>query len=183
MYRQKQLQGCPDATLAKQVGLSPSTVKRYIEVYEFMIQSGDTIQSHWNFYEQYVTNKGIKGYRDHYTEMDERIVTQIKMGKIKQAKDIRDKLGKIAKATDKTSKRIMREIIEGRTDLDDAYTRFEATGKSGNNYVKLKKFRTLMTSEEFKTALRSESVGNSEILFELKKIKKEVDNLVKELRS
>ena len=183
MYRQKQLQGCPDTTLAKQVGLSVSTVKKYIEVYKFMIQSEDTIQSHWNFYEQYVTNKGIRGYRDHYPEMDERIVTQIKTGEIKQAKDIRDKLGKIAKATDKTSKRIMRDIIEGRTNLDDAYTRFEATGKSGNNYLKLKEFRTLMTSDEFKTALRSESIGNIEILFELRKIKKEIDNLVKEMRS
>lgn len=180
VYRQKRLQGCPDATLAKQVGLSVPTVKKYIEVYEFMAQSGDTVQSHWNFYEQYITNKGIKGYRDHYPEMDDRIVEKIKTGEIKQAKDIRDKLGKIAQATDKTSKHIMKDIIEGRSDLDDAYIRFEATGKSGNNYVKIKEFRSFITSDEFKTALRAEAVGNNSILFELKKIKKEIDNMVKE---
>lgn len=183
VYRQKQLQRCSDVTLAKQVGLSPPTVKKYVEVYKFMVQNEDSVQSHWNLYEQYVANKWIKGYRDHYPEMDERIVTQIKTGEIKQARDIRDKLGKIARATDRTSKHIMRDIIEGRVDLDDAYTRFEATGRSGNNYVKIKEFRSLMTSDEFNTALPAEAVGNNSILFELKKIKKEIDNMVRELGS
>lgn len=181
VYRQKQLLGCPTTTLAKQVGLSVPTVKKYIEVYEFMKQSDDTVQSHWNFYEQYVMNKGIKGYRDHYPEMDTTIVGQIKTGKIKQAKDIRDKLGKIAQAKDKTSKHIMQDVIEGRTDLDEAYIRFEATGKSGNTYNKIKEFRTLMTSDEFKKVVKAEAVGNRAILFELKKIKKEINKLVKEL--
>lgn len=181
VYRQKMLQKCPDSTLAKQVGLAPATVKKYIEVYTFMVANNDTVQSHWNYYEQYVSNKGIKKYRQSFPEMDERIVGQIKTGKIKQAKDIRDKLGKIAQATDKTSNRIMRDVIEGKTDIDDAYTRFEATGKSGNNYGKIKEFRSLMTSDEFKKALRAEAVGNNTILFELKKIKKEIDKMVKEL--
>lgn len=181
VYRQKQLQNCPDSTLAKQVGLSPATVKKYLSVYQFMVDKGDTVQSHWNFYEQYVPNKAIKGYRDHYPEMDDVIVKQIKNGEIKQAKDIRDKLGKIAKATDKTSNRIMRDVIEEKTDIDDAFTRFEATGKSGNNYAKIKAFRSLMTSDDFKTALKAESVGNNTILFELRKIKKEIDKMVKEL--
>lgn len=181
VYRQKKLQKCPDSTLAKQVGLAPATVKKYIEVYTFMVANNDTVQSHWNYYEQYVSNKGIKKYRQSFPEMDEQIVGQIKTGKIKQAKDIRDKLGKIAQATDKTSNRIMRDVIEGKTDIDDAYTRFEATGKSGNNYGKIKEFRSLMTSDEFKKALRAEAVGNNTILFELKKIKKEIDKMVKEL--
>lgn len=183
VYRQKQLLNCPDSTLAKQVGLSSATVKKYISVYTFMVESGDTVQSHWNYYEQYVTNKGIKGYRDHYPEMDDMIVGQIKSGKISQAKDIRDKLGKIAQATDKTSKGIMKDVIEGKADLDEAYTRFEATGKSGNNYAKVREFRSLMTSDDFKIALKAEAVGNNTILFELKKIKKEIDKMVKDLDS
>ena len=38
-----------------------------------------------------------------------------------------------------------------------------------------------MTSNEFKVALKAEAVGNNTILFELKKIKKEIDKMVKEL--
>lgn len=181
VYRQMQLQQCPYSTLAKQVGLSGPTVKKYIEVYQFMIDNNDTVQSHWNYYEQYVTNKGIKEYRDKFPEMDDRIVEQIKTGEIKQAKDIRDKLGRIAKSSDRVSNRIMRDVIEGKEDIDGAYARFEATGKSGNNYNKIRDFRTLMTSDEFRTALKAEAVGNNTILFELKKIKREIDKMVREL--
>lgn len=38
-----------------------------------------------------------------------------------------------------------------------------------------------MTSDEFKKVVKAEAVGNRAILFELKKIKKEIDKLVKEL--
>lgn len=181
VYRQKQLQKCPDSTLAKKVGLSAPTVKKYIDVYQFMVNANDTVQSHWNYYEQYVTSKDIQKYRDTYPEMDEVVVKQIKTGQIKMAKDIRDKLGKIAKASDKGSNRIMRDYINEFVDIDEAYTRFEATGKSGNNYGKIKDFRVLMTSDEFLTSLKAESVGNASISFELKKIKKALDKLLKEI--
>lgn len=181
VYRQKQLQKCPDSTLAKKVGLSAPTVKKYIDVYQFMVNANDTVQSHWNYYEQYVTSKDIQKYRDTYPEMDDVVVKQIKTGQIKMAKDIRDKLGKIAKASDKGSNRIMRDYINESVDIDEAYTRFEATGKSGNNYGKIKDFRVLMTSDEFLTSLKAESVGNASISFELKKIKKALDKLLKEI--
>lgn len=181
VYRQKQLQKCPDSTLAKKVGLSAPTVKKYIDVYQFMVNANDTVQSHWNYYEQYVTSKDIQKYRDTYPEMDDVVVKQIKTGQIKMAKDIRDKLGKIAKASDKGSNRIMRDYINESVDIDKAYTRFEATGKSGNNYGKIKDFRVLMTSDEFLTSLKAESVGNASISFELKKIKKALDKLLKEI--
>ena len=181
VYRQKQLQKCPDSTLAKKVGLSAPTVKKYIDVYQFMVNANDTVQSHWNYYEQYVTSKDIQKYRYTYPEMDDVVVKQIKTGQIKMAKDIRDKLGKIAKASDKGSNRIMRDYINESVDIDKAYTRFEATGKSGNNYGKIKDFRVLMTSDEFLTSLKAESVGNASISFELKKIKKALDKLLKEI--
>lgn len=181
VYRQKQIQKCPDSTLAKKVGLSAPTVKKYIEVYEFMVDADDTVQAHWNYYEQYVTSKDIQRYRDTYPEMDDLVIKQIKTGKIKMAKDIRDKLGKIAKSTDKASNRIMRDYIAGSIDIDEAYTRFEATGKSGNNYGKIKDFRVLMTSADFINSLKAEANGNPAISFELKKIKRELDKLIKEL--
>ena len=128
-------------------------------------------------------NKDIQRYRNTYPELDELVVQQIKTGKIKMAKDIRDKLGKIAKATDKTSNRIMRDYIAGSIDVDEAYTRFEATGKSGNNYGKVKDFRVLMTSDDFIKNIKAEANGNPAIPFELKKIKKALDKLLKELES
>lgn len=183
VYRQKQRQNCPDSTLAKKVGLSVPTVKKYVDVYKFMVNADDMVQSHWNYYEQYVTSKDIQRYRDTYPEMDDLVIRQIKTGKIKMAKDIRDKLGKIAKATDKSSNRIMRDYIAGSIDVDEAYTRFEATGKSGHNYGKVKDFRVLMTSDDFIKSIKAEANGNPSIPFELKKIKKALDKLLKDLES
>lgn len=54
-----ELQKCPYSTLAKQVGLTGPTVKKYIDVYKFMVDNNDTVQSHWNYYEQYVTSNGV----------------------------------------------------------------------------------------------------------------------------
>lgn len=186
VYRQKEYSQLPISTLAKNVGLSQPTVKKYIEVYEFMVESQDPIQSHWNYYEQYVTNSGIRKYRETYPEMDELIVTQIKTGKIKEAKDIRDKLGKIAKAKDKTSNRIMKDIIAGKATIEEGYVRFEATGKSGNSYKKIKEFRNLVTDVDFIKSVKSEAAaGDTEamgaIKLELKKIDKAVSKLLKDL--
>ena len=181
VYRQKKASGLPDSTLAKNVGLAPATVKKYIEVYEFMLASKDNVQPHWNFYEQYVTNSGIKKYRETHPEMDEKIVTQIKTGKITRAEDIRDKLGRIAKSSDRTAAKIMRDIIEGGSSIDQGYARFEATGKSGNSYKKVKEFRDLMTDEEFLLSLKREAVGNNAMTLELKKINKAITKLLKEL--
>lgn len=181
VYRQKTFSDLPIDTLAKNVGLSSATVKKYIEVYEFMVASDDNVQSHWNYYEQYVTNAGIKRYRTTYPEMDNWIVNQIKTGEIKEAKDIRDKLGKIAKAQDKTATKIMKDIIEGRNNIYQGYTRFEATGKSGNSYKKIREFRELMTDDEFVKSVKRETVGNKAPLLELKKINKAITKLLKEL--
>lgn len=181
VYRQKEVSGLPITTLAKNVGLSYATVKKYIDVYEFMVSSDDNVQSHWNSYEQYVTNSGIKKYRETYPEMDDQIVTQIKTGKIKEAKIIRDKLGKIAKSTDKTSAKIMRDIIEGNNTIDQGYARFEATGKSGNSYKKIKEFRDLITDEEFVKSVKREVAGNKAASLELKKINKAITKLLKDM--
>lgn len=181
VYRQQKASGLPITTLAKNVGLSPATVKRYIEVYEFMKESKDNIQPHWNFYEQYVTNSGIKKYRGTYPEMDKEIVSQIKLGKIKRAEDIRDKLGKIAKSPDKTASKIMRDIIDGNNSLDQGFARFEATGKSGNSYKKIKEFRDLMTDSEFLKSVKREASGNKATSLELKKINKAISKLLREI--
>ena len=181
VYRQQIASGIPISTLAKNVGLSTATVKKYIEVYKFMIKSKDNVQLHWNFYEQYITNSGIKDYRKTYPEMDEGIVTQIKTGKIKRAEDIRDKLGKIAKSPDKTAAKIMRDIIEGNNSIDQGYARFEATGKSGNSYKKIKEFKDLITDTDFVLSIKREASGNKAILLELKRIARSVTKVLKEM--
>ena len=184
VYRQKELEQCSYATLAKKVGLSQPTVKKYCEIYGFMIENNDTVQSHWNMYEQYLKNKGIAKYRETYPEMDDLVVKQIKTGEIKKAADVRDILGKIASDEGKSSKHIMQDYISGDIDMETAYGRFEATGRSGDNYDKIKKFQKLVTSKEFSDELKKEAVGNvNNICFSLKKINAAVTALMKEIKN
>lgn len=181
IYRMKQRDKAPNTTIAKKSGLSVSTVNKYLKVYEFMVAHNDGVQSHWNSYEQFLANRDLDKYRQTQPEIDDVITKQIKTGKIAQAREIRDKLAKIAKATGVSTSRIMRDYIDEKIDISEAYVRFEATGRSGNNYNKLKEFRTLITSDDFINAIEAEAVNNDNIRFEMKKIKREVDKILNDI--
>ena len=182
IYRQKKELGCSDSALGKQVGISAITVKKYCEIYGLMVEHNDTHQSHWNMYEQYVQNKGIKQYRNTYPEMDSFFAKQVKTGEIVRAQDVRDILGKIASDEGKSSTHIMQDYIKGDIDLEEAHARFEATGRSGDNYEKVKKFQRLISEKDFCDELKKEAVGNSkDILFSLRKINTAVTQLMKEI--
>lgn len=182
IYRQKKELGCSDSALGKQVGISAITVKKYCEIYGLMVEHNDTHQSHWNMYEQYVQNKGIKQYRNTYPEMDSFFAKQVKTGGIVRAQDVRDILGKIASDEGKSSTHIMQDYIKGDIDLEEAHARFEATGRSGDNYEKVKKFQRLISEKDFCDELKKEAVGNSkDILFSLRKINTAVTQLMKEI--
>ena len=182
VYRQQQLEpDCPIATLAKRANLSVPTVSKYLKVYKFMRNSGDTVQSHWNSYEQYILNKDIKKYRETHPNMDEKVIGEIKSGKIASARDIRDKMGKIAKDSGRQSTQIMNDYINGTIDLDGAFTRFEATGRSGNNYQKVKEIKDLLSSDDFQKALQAEAAENRSIYFELKKIKQITERIIRNI--
>lgn len=137
---------------------------------------------HVNMYEQYVQNKGIKQYRNTYPEMDSFFAKQVKTGEIVRAQDVRDILGKIASDEGKSSTHIMQDYIKGDIDLEEAHARFEATGRSGDNYEKVKKFQRLISEKDFCDELKKEAVGNSkDILFSLRKINTAVTQLMKEI--
>lgn len=164
------------------MGISAITVKKYCEIYGLMVEHNDTHQSHWNMYEQYVQNKGIKQYRNTYPEMDSFFAKQVKTVEIVRAQDVRDILGKIASDEGKSSTHIMQDYIKGDIDLEEAHARFEATGRSGDNYEKVKKFQRLISEKDFCDELKKEAVGNSkDILFSLRKINTAVTQLMKEI--
>ena len=76
--------------------------------------------------------------------MDSFFAKQVKTGEIVRAQDVRDILGKIASDEGKSSTHIMQDYIKGDIDLEEAHARFEATGRSGDNYEKVKKFQRLI---------------------------------------
>jgi hypothetical protein len=181
LFRKKESSGTETDILAKSVGLTLGNVEQYLRVYRFMLENDDLRPDKWSYYDEYLKNRGIKKYRDTNPEIDETIVSHIKSGVIKQAVDIRDVLGTVAKGTDKTAKRLMKEVIEDRTSIYDAFERFESTGKTGGAYTKIKKFRENIGDIDFQKKIKLESSTTKEIAFELKKIKLEVEKLLREI--
>ena len=181
LYRQKQSSGLENDILAKNVGLTEGKVNTYISVYTFMQNNDDLRPDRWSYYEEYLKNKSIRKYRDTSSKIDETFVKQVKSGEIKQAIDVRNVLGEIAKASDKTAKRIMQEIIEGTVDIYEGHEQLKATGKITSTYKHINKFRNTIVDDDFQKALLSEAVSNTSIPYELKRIKKVVDELLKKL--
>lgn len=181
LYRQKQTTGLENDTLAKSVGLTTSKVNTYISVYTFMLEHDDLRPDRWSYYEEYLKNRGIKKYRETNAEIDKVIVTQVKSGQIKQAVDIRNVLGEVAKSTDKTAVKIMQNIIAGKTSIYDGHEKLKATGKTSNTFVKIKKFHEFVSDEDLQKAIKLEATSNSAIKFELKKIQKCVDKLINDI--
>ena len=181
LYRKKKSSSIEIEILAKSVGLPINNVKQYLRVYTFMREKDDLRPEKWSYYDEYLRNHGIKKYRETSPEIDDIIVSQIKSNEIKQAIDIRDILGTVAKGTDKTAKRLMKDIIAEKSSIYDAFDRFESTGKTSGAYIKIKKFREIVVDNDFQNKVKLEASSTSDIRFELKKIKSAIDKLLKEI--
>lgn len=169
----------PIEYIAEELGIGALKAKKFVEIYKFMIKHKDVHADKWSYYDELLKNASIKPYLKTVDGLEEAIVKQIKSGEIKQAVDIRNKLGGVAKVSDKIAKRVMKEIAEGKTNIYEGYEHVEDTGKTGNIYQNLNKFRKKITENDFKNRIKNEEVRH--IKFELSKIKKIVDELLKEL--
>jgi len=181
LYRQKKASKLENDILAKNVGLTEGKVNTYISVYTFMLEHDDLRPDRWSYYEEYLKNRGIRKYRDTSPQIDDIFVKQVKFGNINQAMDVRAVLGEIAKVDNKTAKKIMQDIIDEKVDIYQGHERLEMTGKTSNAYQRVKKFRDLIADDSFKKAIRLESTSNPALTFEIKKIQKTLEKLLREI--
>ena len=181
LHRQKESTGIATDILAKNVGLTKGKVDAYLKVYSFMLEHDDLRPDRWSYYEEYLKNRGINKYRETHPQMDEVFVKQVKTEQIKQAMDVRTVLGEIAKAKDKTSTKIMQDIIQKNISIYDGHEKFKATGKASNGYQRIKRFHDLIDDDDFQKSLLLEATTNKSIAFELKKIQKAVNKLIQDM--
>lgn len=180
LYRRVENAHHPIDYIAEELGITGSKAKKFVEVYSFMIKHNDVHADKWSYYEELLKSPAINQYMKTVDGLEETVVKQIKTGEIQQAVDIRNKLGGIAKVTGKTARRVMKDIAEEKVSIYVGYEHVEDTGKTGSIYQNLNKFRQKITAEEFKSRMRNEDP--KQIKFELSKIKKTVDELLKELK-
>lgn len=164
LYRRQRDTKYPPSQMAKELGISEAKSKSYLSVYEYMIKVSDLEPARWSYYEELLKNRNIKKAIEHTPELETQIVVQIKENKIKQAADIR-KIGEIAGASNKKSKKLITKIATGKTDVYSAYEEMKDSGSLDETIKKLKKFRDFVNEPSF-----AENINNEEAMFLLKKI-------------
>lgn len=179
LYRRTKTSKVPIDCIAEELGISKGIANKFIEVYSFMVEKNDLKPLHWSYYDEYLKNNAIKSFRKTNADLDDTVVEQIKTEQIAQATDIRNKLGAIAKVSTKTSKKVMAEISKGKISIYEGFNRVEDTGRTGDIFNILNRFRTKISEKDFPTKLKNGDLDATR--FELKKIKTIVDKLMNEL--
>lgn len=171
LYRRYEATNMPIDCMAKELGITAASAKKMINTIEFMRKHKDEDKRHFSYYnDNYLNSRNVKKYRDTYPDLDNRIVEMVKENQIKDSKDLR-KLNDIAKCRDAISKRVMRDIAEGKTDLYDGYSRLQQSGKLGNCLQHLKRFKEYVNNDDIvKEIKNSTKEQQKEIDFQIKKI-------------
>lgn len=166
-------------SLASELGITTSYIKKLIEVYEYMIEKNDNHPNKWSYYEEILKNRGIKKAFEEIPGLEEKIISDIKENKIRMAIDVR-KLGDISKVNDKLSKKILKDIAIGEENLYSGFEIIASSGKMDNNFQLLTNFRKKISEENFASKIIcDENLGNIE--FELKKIERIVSILLSKI--
>lgn len=181
LVRQIRLTKQPIEHIAKVLGIKPSKAVRARETYEFMEEYDDLTPKRWSYYEEYLKNRAIKNYRQTNPDFDAAIADQIITGRIKEATDIRDILGGIAKSKSREASNIMKRIVDGAISIYEGYDELEGTGKIGTAYTILKNFHDKIASENFEKQVQAEK--RDQIIFQLKKIRKLVNSYLTRLEN
>lgn len=163
--------------IAKELGITKGNAENAIKVYEYMLENEDNHPEKWSYYEELLKNRNIRKYLETVDGLQDKINESIKNNEIKMALDIRNVFGGIAKVQDKESNKIMREIADGNLDIYEGYQKIEDDGKAGKVYQTLKKFRMTINEEDFSKRMMNES--SAQIKFELSKIEKTINMLLK----
>lgn len=132
---------------AKSLGLSTTNAKKYIEVYGYMKEKNDLNPTRWSYYEEFLKNRAIKNVVKDDPELEEKVVEDIKTGKIHEASDIR-KLGDIAKSKSKAGKKALTQYREGKVSLEKAYESVKESGVLDEDLQRMRRFKEFINDPD-----------------------------------
>lgn len=176
IWRRWKQHGATPQRLAKEMGLSESRIEHLIKVYSFMDKHDDKEVLRWSFYDEYLKSRKIDKRRDEFPDLDSIVVQKIKSGEIPKAEDVRDQLTKIAGAPG----RAFQWFLSGQRSLQECYDRMVEKGDANALRNSLYKFRVRIGDLATKRALENmDEHIQRKCRYELKRIKKSVDKLLK----
>jgi hypothetical protein len=175
LWRRKSQHDISPAKMAKELGLSNKAINHLINVYSFMIEHDDTDPQRWSYYDEYLKCRKIGKRREEYPDFDKIFVDKIHRGEISKAVEVRDKVKKIAQVGGKT----FNKFLSKSDSLDSCYESAIMRGAGNTLYNQLAKFRFRIADPDVKNELkRMTDVHYNKCMYELKQIKRAVDNLL-----
>ena len=167
---------------AKSLGLSAANAKKCVEVYVYMKAQNDLNPARWSYYEEFLKNRAIKNIVKEQPELEEKVVEDIKAGKIHEASDIR-KLGDIAKSKSKTGKKALSQYKEGKITLEKAYEHVKETGALDEDLQRMKKFKEFINDSDLEDKFSDISEDlKSKLQYEIKAILKRLQVIQTKLK-
>lgn len=167
---------------AKSLGLSASHAKKSVEVYIFMQEQNDLNPAKWSYYEELLKNRATKKVIVDNPELKNKVVNDIKTGRIHEAADIR-KFGDILKSKSKTSKKTLTQYQEGKVTLEEAYEKVKETGALDEDFQRMKRFKEFINDPDFEEKFDeiSDDLKNK-LLFEIRAILKRLQSIQSKLK-
>lgn len=179
LYRRKRDTKLPVEAMSKELGITTGNAKRFIEVYEFMLNKNDLEPSKWSYYEELLKNRPIKAAAKKDPEIVDKVVDKIKTGQIETAADIR-KVGEIidAGAKNKHAKKVAAKYIDGEMSLDHAIGYLKDSGDLDDMYQRLNKFKEYINDTEIdKRIYLSSPESRAKAMYEIDKIIKRLQSI------
>lgn len=167
---------------AKSLGLSAANAKKCVEVYEYMKEQNDLNPAKWSYYEEFLKNRAIKNVVKDNPELEEKVVKDIKAGKIHEASDIR-KLGDIAKSKSKVGKKALVQYQEGKVSLEKAYEHVKETGALDEDLQRMRRFKEFINDSDLEDKFDDLSDDlKSKLQYEIKAILKRLQVIQSKLK-
>ena len=176
LYRIKTKENVTDEQLAKELGLNKGDVSSSIKVFTMMQEMNDVASEHWSYYAEYCKSQSISKKRKDFPELDKAFSEHVKGNRIKQAMDVRTCFSQVLKVADKTTDKALKKFIAGEYSVYDVMEEIQSTGKMDDSYKLLNAFRKKICDDSISD--RMIQGNDSNIDFELKKIKHQVERII-----
>lgn len=161
--------------IAKELGISGTDAKRYVNVYRLMLDNDDAESTRWSYYYEMTKNPGIQKANENYPQYDivPTLIDMIKDGKFANASELR-KVGTITSASGENAEEALVQFMTGEISIDDAVELVSAQSKIASLQTRADKILDMLRRDM--EAYR-ENLTDGQLKFKLRNIQQQLKHI------
>ena len=177
LHRRYKKDGVSIDDLKKEFNISKQAIKHSIDVIDLMDKHKEEDTRRWSYYDEFMKYRKARSTCMDFASFADVIVEKIKLDEVGTAMEFRDKQRVICNSS---SKKPVKDLISGKSDFGDAFNEAEKMGGDNRPLQRIKSFRRWLLEASTKKAVKQvPDKIKSELGYELRKIKTEVEKLLK----